>query len=117
MSDKKIKPLAVGAQETVFDEPWQAQVLAMADLLIQSGQLAATDWSSALGAQLKIKQQVAGGFNDAKENYYQAALLALTQLIESHQIISHQQLHSREVDWKNAYLSTPHGRPVELKND
>jgi len=115
MAEKVVKPLAVESAEAVFDEPWQAQVLAMADLLIQSKQISAGDWSSALGEQLKINQTVADGFNDNKENYYRAALSALIQLVESQQIISHQQLHTREDDWKNAYLSTPHGKPVELK--
>ena len=117
MSAKIIKPLAVGPEEIVFDEPWQAQVLAMADLLIQSKQLSANEWASALGEQLKLTQNIADDSKNAKENYYQAALLALTQLIESSQIISQRQLHNRIDDWKSAYLSTPHGKPVELKNN
>ena len=115
MSSKQLDPLPVGPEDVVFDEPWQAQVLAMADLLIQSNQLSATDWSNTLGEQLKITQDVTDGDQDAKENYYQAALNALMQLIDNKTIISHNQLHNREEDWRNAYLSTPHGKPVVLK--
>ncbi len=52
----------------VFDEPWQAQVLAMADTLIQSGQLSAQDWASALGSHLKAAEAV--GNRDTAETYY-----------------------------------------------
>ena len=112
---QNLKPLAVGPDETVFDEPWQAQVLAMADLLIQSNQLSAGDWSSVLGKQLESTQDVAAGLNDAKENYYHAALSALMLLVDSNRIITSEQLKCREDDWKKAYLSTPHGKPVVLK--
>ena len=112
--NKNLKPLAVESDDIVFDEPWQAQVLAMADLLIQSNQISANDWSAALGSQLKSSQNIADGLISDKQNYYKAALAALTQLIDNQNIISEQQLQTREDDWKNAYLSTPHGMPVVL---
>ena len=117
MPNKHVTPLPVSPGETVFDEPWQAQVLAMADLLIQSKRITANDWSSALGEQLKTTQTVSDDLNDAKENYYKAALIALTTLMDSKNIVSQQQLHNREDDWKSAYLSTPHGKPVRLNAD
>lgn len=100
----------------MFDEPWQAQVLAMADLLIQSNQLSAGDWSTALGRQLESVQDIADGLDDDREKYYLAALSALAELIDARQLVASRQIDRREQDWKNAYLSTPHGEPVKLEN-
>ncbi len=111
MSEQSINPMPVEPGNPVFDEPWQAQILAMADLLIQSKQISATDWASAFGEQLAKKQAI----EDTLENYYHAALIALTKLMDTHQIISNKQLKLREKDWEKAYLSTPHGLPVSLK--
>ena len=111
LSENPLKPKIVEPGSPVFSEPWQAQVMAMADLLIESGQLPASQWSSILGAHLKVKQ-----FDeDSLENYYLSALAALTELIERHDLISSDQLENREQDWKKAYLATPHGQPVELE--
>ena len=35
-----------------FEEPWQAQALALADSLVQAGRFSATDWAAALGTAL-----------------------------------------------------------------
>ncbi len=112
LSDNRLSPKPVKSGQPAFAELWQAQVLAMADLLIQSGQISATNWSETLGKQLAIKQAE----KDTQENYYQAVLAALTELTEARNIISVNQLEQREEDWKKAYLSTPHGQPVLLKS-
>src|SRR5438477_10742818 len=44
-----IGPLKRMDNEPVFDEPWQAQVLAMADALSKSGTFTTAEWSRALG--------------------------------------------------------------------
>ena len=110
LSVKQLTPISVATGQPTFEEPWQAQALAMADLLIQSDRISATDWSEALGEQLTIWQSE----QDTQENYYQAVLAALTELIEDRNLISNNQIVQREEDWKQAYLSTPHGQPVKL---
>ena len=51
--DPSLKPLANADGEPGFAEPWQAQALAMADILIQSGLFSASSWSEALGRALQ----------------------------------------------------------------
>ena len=39
--------------EPVFGEPWHAQTLALADLLIKSGAISSARWAETLGAEIK----------------------------------------------------------------
>ena len=43
--ESALKPLAAVDGEPAFDEAWQAQVLAIADTLVQSGLYSASEWS------------------------------------------------------------------------
>lgn len=95
----------------VFDEAWQAQVLAIADTLVQSGQIAATDWADTLGAALAKAD--AAGLPDTTETYYNAALEALETLVATVGIPAAAQAE-RKAAWEAAYRRTPHGKPVLL---
>lgn len=108
-----LKPLAGVDGEPAFDEPWQAQALAIADTLVQSGMFSAVAWSDALGAALK--QAEAAGSEDDHETYYRCVLSALEGLVASHSEIDRVAMDSKRDDWEQAYRSTPHGQPVELK--
>ena len=96
----------------VFDEPWQAQALALADTLIGDGTIAAADWSAALGAALVAAQSE--GAPDTVETYYRAVVVALEELTERHGGIGAEALAARREAWRQAYLTTPHGEPVVL---
>lgn len=93
-----------------FDEPWQAQVLALADNMVRAGHFSATDWAEALGAALREAE--IGGAPDNLETYYTAALTALERLSEDHAAISSVDRRQRRVEWEDAYRRTPHGKPV-----
>lgn len=107
-----LKPFQKMDQEPVFDELWQAQVLAIADAMVTSGTFEAAAWSEALGRELKAAE--AAGADDTAETYYKAALKALEGLLEERDAVSSDMLSERREAWKQAYLSTPHGSPVEL---
>ena len=77
-----VKPFKRMDDEPVFDEPWQAQVLAMADTLIVNGVISAAVWSDTLGNELK-KAQSTGAADDIT-TYYKAALQALEQLLDQY---------------------------------
>lgn len=113
--DKALKPLAAVDGEPAFDEAWQAQVLAIADTLVQNGLFSAGAWSDALGAALE--KAAADGAVDSQETYYRCALNALESLVASNSEIDRQAMASKRSDWEEAYLSTPHGQPVNLKSD
>src|SRR5436309_668008 len=68
----QIGPLKRTDNEPIFDEPWQAQVLAMADTLSRSGAFTPTEWSEALGEELRRAAEI--GAPDNAATYYEAAL-------------------------------------------
>jgi nitrile hydratase accessory protein len=110
--DSPLKPLAALDGEPVFAEAWQAQVLAIADTLVQQGLFSAGAWSDTLGAALREAE--AGGAEDNQETYYRAALAALEKLIAEHSDIDREAMRGKREAWERAYLLTPHGQPVEL---
>ncbi len=95
-----------------FDEAWQAQVLAIAQNLVDEGAIEASDWSNALGVALR-KHQVDAD-TDTPEVYYKAALEALETVLQDKCGVPQDLMDERKSDWTRAYESTPHGDPVEL---
>jgi nitrile hydratase accessory protein len=96
----------------VFDEPWQAQVLAIADAMSRAGAFTPSEWSATLGQELRHAE--AEGAPDNVTTYYAAALVALEQLLVGAGFATTEVLASRREDWVRAYLATPHGQPVKL---
>ena len=96
--------------EPVFGEPWQAQALAIADLVVRRGVISPARWAETLGAEIKALNAEP----DDRETYYRAVLAALEQLLAENGSVTNAELHERERQWERAYLRTPHGRPVAL---
>jgi len=107
-----VSPFKRMDDQPVFEEPWQAQLLAMADALVRQGVIAPADWSDTLGRFLAEGQE--GGCADDMDSDYRAALLALEDLLARAGAVSANQAAVRKEAWKQAYLSTPHGEPVRL---
>lgn len=99
-------------RDSVFDEAWHAQTLALADTLVRAGHFSAHDWAGALGAALATAGQ--NGAPDTQETYYHAALSALETLTARHTELADKDLKKRKSAWEKAYLNTPHGKPVRL---
>jgi hypothetical protein len=95
-----------------FDEPWQAEALALAEAMVRAGHFTATDWAGALGAALAAAEAL--GEADTLATQYGAVLEALEGLCDSRAGISGDDRAARRAAWEAAYLRTPHGRPVEL---
>ena len=98
--------------EAIFDEPWQAQALALADTMVQAGHFTKTVWAETLGAALKSAER--NRAPDTPETYYIAVLSALETLSENVGGISTETRLQRRADWEAAYRRTPHGNPVTL---
>jgi nitrile hydratase accessory protein len=96
--------------EPVFGEPWPAQTLALADLLVKRGLISPAQWADTLAAEIKTLNAEP----DEHETYYRAALAALERVLMESGAITHTELDEREHQWERAYLRTPHGKPVEL---
>jgi nitrile hydratase accessory protein len=99
-------------RDPVFDEAWQAQVLAIADTMVQAGRFSATEWAETLGAGLRAAE--AEGRPDTALTYYETALAALERLVTETTPITEADLVTRKADWTRAYDRTPHGQPVLL---
>ena len=98
--------------EAPLEEPWQAQALAIAQSLQESGVITPTQWSQALGEAIKRAQSA--GDPDRGDTYYLHVLDALEHLLEEHDLVSGESLRQRKSEWEAAYKRTPHGQPVEL---
>lgn len=109
-----IGPLKRKDGEPVFDEPWQAQVLAMADALVQRGAFTPVEWSDTLGEELRRAERAHSP--DEATTHYQAALGALERLLDRKGAVTAEALSDRRDGWARAYLATPHGQPVKLDN-
>ena len=96
--------------EPVFGEPWHAQTLALADLLVKSGAISSARWAETLGVEIKALNAEP----DDRETYYRAVLAALERLLAENGSVTAAELEEREHQWERAYLRTPHGKPVEL---
>lgn len=96
-----------------FDEPWQAQVLAIADIFMRAGRFSAGDWANTLGTCLRAAE--AAGAPDTSETYFTAALEALESLTTKTTDLTPDHLKARKTEWARAYQRTPHGQPVLLE--
>ncbi|MAJ56431.1 MAG: nitrile hydratase accessory protein [Gammaproteobacteria bacterium TMED107] len=119
--------------ELVFKEPWEAQALSLVVVLYESGVFSWDEWSEAL-SQAIHRGLHPGGVNDDVErvgegpgermgekeergdSYYQHWLVALEHLAIAKGLAEAGELAQRVQAWREAYLATPHGQPVELAN-
>lgn len=108
-----LKPLLSTDGQPAFNEAWQAQALAIADSLVQGEMFTANAWSAALGQALNDAETREEA--DTQETYYACVLSALENLVDSNSEIDQKAMTKKREDWEAAYLSTPHGQPVQLK--
>lgn len=92
-----------------FEEPWQAQVFAMAVMLNERGLFDWSEWASALGAEIAAGPQEAGN-----ETYFWNWLRALEKLLIAKGVAGGQELADLAQAWRAAAAATPHGRPIVL---
>ena len=96
--------------EPAFGEPWHAETLALADLLVKSGAISPARWAETLGAEITALKAAP----DDRETYFRAVLAALERVLAESGAVTRAELDEREEQWERAYLRTPHGKPVEL---
>ena len=99
----------------VFAEPWQASAFALAVSLSRQGHFSRQAWAVALAEELKASS--ARGEPDDGSHYYHCWLTALERLVVAKRLSDKPALLACKDAWADAYRRTPHGKPVELKND
>jgi nitrile hydratase accessory protein len=96
----------------VFGEPWQAQAFALAVKLSEQGHFTWKEWAAALADELKAAEN--RGEPDDGTQYYEHWLAALERLVVEKGLTDREAMRERKEAWTEAYLHTPHGKPVEL---
>jgi nitrile hydratase accessory protein len=99
--------------EPVFAEAWQARAFALALKLSERGHFTQSEWTMALARQLRHVADL--GEPDDGSHYYEHWLAALEALLIEKEMTSRASLATRKEEWREAYLRTPHGKPVELR--
>jgi len=113
LPEDPLGPLRRKDGDPAFDDVWQAQSLTIADTLVGAGVVTATGWAEALG--LELQSAARAGAPDNVDTYYLAVLGAVEKLLRQVEIVGRDELDARVEAWRQAYLSTPHGKPVELQ--
>lgn len=80
--------------------------------LHEQGVFTWNEWAAALSSEISKAQ--ASGDPDLGNTYYRHWLAALEQLMAAKQLTTRSEILAKADDWRQAYLSTPHGEPVEL---
>ena len=99
-------------QQPVFAEPWEAHAFAIAVKLSEKGLFKWSEWTNSLAKEIKeAKEQ---GNPDFGNTYYKFWLSALETILLEKNIMKKSDIKSMMEQWRSAYLSTPHGKPVKL---
>ena len=98
--------------EPAFAEAWQARAFALVIKLSQQEHFSQKEWTLALAHELQNAARC--GHADDGSHYYEHFLAALETLAVEKGLINRASLGARKEAWRNAYLRTPHGKPVEL---
>lgn len=101
--------LPVDANGPVFAEPWQAQAFALTLKLCEAGHFTWAEWVETLSTVLRAAP------SDDGSAYYTHWLAALERLCVARSLTEPRALEARAHDWAEAYRTTPHGQPVELR--
>jgi len=103
--------------EQAFDAPWHAEVFALAVHLNEGGHFDWPEWAGRFGENLAAAKMVKIGRGeglDGSDDYYQIWLQTLIELMQEKGLVDTKMLASIKAQWRNAYLTTPHGKPVHL---
>ncbi|MCG7573864.1 nitrile hydratase accessory protein [Phaeobacter sp. CNT1-3] len=104
---------ATGLEEPAFTEPWHAQVFALTVHLNEAGQFTWAEWVNRFSTVLRqhgAERSLNGG-----EDYFNAWLATLEAFLRDRGMASAAQVEHTRAAWEEAYLTTPHGAPVTLK--
>ncbi len=96
-----------------FREAWHAQACALAEVLVAAGRLPTDEWRTTFGGTLATA--LARGAPETEATYYAAMVDALEDLLGAHDALGDGELAGHVEAWREAYLRTPHGQPVERR--
>jgi nitrile hydratase accessory protein len=100
------------ADGPVFQAPWQAAAFALAVRLSAEGHFTWPEWTEVFSEEIRKAQ--GKGDPDLGDTYYDHWVNALERLCEERRLVDHDDMSQRTEGWRQAYLNTPHGKPIEL---
>lgn len=107
--------------EKAFDAPWHADVFALAVHLNEGGHFSWGEWTNRFGKNLAAATLAKRSFEgldaeglNGSDDYYQIWLQTLTELMQEKGVVDAETLAALKSQWRDAYLHTPHGKPVHL---
>jgi nitrile hydratase accessory protein len=103
------------SESPTFSAPWQAEAFALALALHGRGLFTWTEWATTLGDEIKKAQ--AAGDPDTGETYYHHWLAALERIVAARGLADARVLARTKQAWSHAAARTPHGTPIELRQD
>lgn len=112
---RQVPGIPCGVEGPVFKEPWEAQAFAMAVSLQQRGVFTWGEWAGLLGEEIKKAQ--AAGDADTGESYYHHWLATLERIVAMKGLTDIEALSRTRHAWEHAAARTPHGTPIELRDD
>jgi nitrile hydratase accessory protein len=102
------------AEGPVFEQPWQAHAFALVIRLHEAGAFTWEQWVRVFSREIASAPAQSGeGANDA---YYRQWLAALEEIVVQSGLSNRETMTARSDEWRQAYLNTPHGQPIELAN-
>ena len=110
---EQIAPGLPDKEPAVFAEPWQAHAFALAVRLSEAGCFSWAEWAAVLSEEIKTAQQ--HGDPDMGTTYYRHWLSALERICAQKGLVNAESMSRRREQWRQAYLHTPHGKPVSLE--
>jgi nitrile hydratase accessory protein len=112
---QSVRSIPRNVEGPVFREPWEAQAFALALSLNERGLFTWGEWAKILGEEIKKAQ--AAGDPDTGETYYHHWLATLERMVADKGLTDPRTLaHTRDA-WERACERTPHGTPIELRED
>ncbi len=93
-----------------FDAPWHGQAFALVVALNEAGHFGWPEWTELFGATLKAARS--NGPLDGSDDYYTAWLSALEEMLRRKGFADASLLSAMKASWSDAFLATPHGKPV-----
>ena len=101
--------------QIVFQNPWHSQLFAITVQLSEKGNFSWKEFVEVFGVTFKKQRSLSNNL-DGSNDYFSCWLDALEEILIIKKISDQDALMSLKEDWTQAYLSTPHGKPVNIKN-
>ena len=109
---RDLEQIPRGEDGPVFSAPWEATAFALAVRLSQEGHFTWREWTESLTQEIAEAQKQ--GDPDLGNTYYHHWVSALERLCAEKDLAGRPEMDRRKEEWRRAYLSTPHGKPIEL---